>query len=357
MKINKLQIIFLLIGLLFISYRILFSDFIFIDDKKIDLHILSLVANIMLYGLLEPSVEIKFIGYVEYWFYAVSISICIYFISKKLLIDRPPRHLLSKCYPSTGGEQMKKFPSCGGVSALPDGVVFIPFLVSIIMQSCIIYETMSGPIGLLLILLSAIFLINYYYKMQSKNSTYKGIIPMGIFLGLLGITRQDMITYMWGLFFWAMFWAGMADVEGLGLSLLKRAIKGLKQGLFLTLIIGTIMLLICLLYPLISIEYIAEQIIQPFYKYSKINLPAPINIYGMLFYLPILLAILSLIVLIYKNRKRIIKANTPLFWNEMLIINLTLNIFNYTLLGDSLSFLVPSILISSLTIFNLIYKK
>ena len=190
--------------------------------------------------------------------------------------------------------------------------------------------------------------------MQLKNSTYKGIIPIGIFIGLLGIVRQDMISYMWGLFFWAMFWAGMADVEGLKISLLKRAIKGFKQGCFFTLIIVLIICGICIFTPFISIEEFIKGVIEPFYKYKKIDLPLPVNVYGIIFYLPILLAIISLIVLLYKNRKRLIRANTPIFWKEMLIINLTLNIFNYSLLGDSLSFLLPSILLSSLVLFNLV---
>jgi len=239
-------------------------------------------------------------------------------------------------------------------------IKLIPFLVSIIAQLFIPYNDISVSIGLLLILLAAIFIFNYYDKMQyilnSANepcSTYKAIIPIGISLGLLGIARQDMISYMWGLFFWAMFWAGMADVEGLKLSLLKRAIKGFKQGAFLTLIIVLIMSGICFFTPFISIEEVIAGLIEPFYKYKKIVLPLPISIYGILFYLPVLLAIISLILLIYKNRKRIIKANTPIFWKEMLIINLTLNIFNYSLLGDSLSFLLPSILLSSLVLFNL----
>ena len=259
--------------------------------------------------------------YIEYWIYAVSISISIYYLAKKLLSDRNKKNKL---------------------------LMFIPFFLSIFFQSFVVYDDINVPIGLLLILLSAIFIFNYYDKMSIKNSAYKGIIPIGLCLGLLGVVRQDMITYMWGLFFWAMFWAGMADVEGLGLSLLKRAIKGFKQGVFLTSIIVFVMLLICLFYPLISIEYVVEGIIAPFYKYRKINLPMPINIYGILFYLPVLFAITSLIILIYKNRKQIIRANTPLFWKEMLIINLTLNIFNYSLLGDSLPFLLPSILLSSL---------
>jgi len=236
------------------------------------------------------------------------------------------------------------------------GIALIPFLISILAQFFIGYENISVQIGIFLIFLSAIYIFIYYYKMSAKNSSYKGIIPIGICLGFLGIMRQDMITYMWGLFFWAMFWAGMADVEGLRLSLFERTIKGFKQGIFLTLIIILIILLICLFYPLISIEYVLDGIIAPFSKYGKIILPSPKNIYGLLFYLPVSLAITSLIILIYKNRKRFIRANTPLFWKEMLIINLTLNIFNYSLLGDSLIYLLPSILFSSLLIFNIIFR-
>ena len=233
-------------------------------------------------------------------------------------------------------------------------IIPIPFLISIVAQLFIPYKDISVSIGLLLILLSAIFIFNYYDKMKLKNSTYKGIIPIGILIGLLGVMRQDMVSYMWGLFFWAMFWAGMADVEGLKLSLFKRAIKGVKQGGFFTLIIVIVIGGICIFTSFITIEEFIKELIEPFYKYPKIDLPLQKNIYGILFYLPILFAIISLIVLIYKNRKRIIKANTPIFWKEMLIINLILNVFNYSILGDSLSFLLPSILLSSLVLFNLV---
>ena len=337
MKINKLEGIFLIVGLAFLSYRVLFCGFIAVDNKTI-----------------------------EYWFFAISISILIYFLSKKLLINRENKYKEntknSICHTAFNAVSLanKEMPCQARhdrsviFSGFHKLIILIPFFISIISQSFISFEYISVPIGLLLILLSAIFLCNYYDAMSLRNSSYKGIIPIGILLGLLGIIRPDMISYMWGLFFWAMFWAGMADVEKLGLSLLKRAIKGFKQGIFLTSIILIVMVLICLFYPLISFEIITSQIIEPFFRYGEINFPLPINIYGILFYLPFLLALISLILLIYKNRKRIIRANTPLFWKEMLVINLTLNIYNYTLLGDSLSSLLPSILLSSLLFFGML---
>jgi hypothetical protein len=235
-------------------------------------------------------------------------------------------------------------------------IKLFPLLISVLWQYFVQYENISVQFGILFILFAAIFLFRYYDKMKDNNSTYIGIIPMGIFLGLLGIIRQDMISYMWGLFFWAMFWAGMADVEGLGLTLLQRAIKGIKQGVFLTAIIILIMLLICIFVPFFSIENIIYGLIKPFNFYSEIIFPNILTLFGLLFYLPIILAVLSLILLIIQNRKRIIRANTPLFWKEMLVINLVLNIFSYSLLGNSFNHLLPANIISSLTLINIFFS-
>jgi hypothetical protein len=136
--------------------------------------------------------------------------------------------------------------------------------------------------------------------------------------------------------------------------LLKRAIKGFTQGLILTMIMVIIIGIGSLCYIIhFSWEMYVEFIINVFdFSAYKITFQNPFSLTGIIFYLPILLAITSLILLIINNRRKIIRANTPLFWKEMLIINLTLNIFNYNLIGSDLSNILPPILFASFLIFN-----
>ena len=259
---------------------------------------------------------------------------------------------------------------------------FIPFFISIIWQSFIPMNASSVPLGMVLILISAVFLFKYYDGMQTQNSKLTGIIPIGICIGLLGITRQDMASYMYGLFFWAMFWAGMADVEGLGLNLWKRAVRGFLQGVFFTVIV-------LLTFAPFAIYFIFEagldnlylQLIKtplatykelhsipfpnPFYFFHNFATVEDFQIYlekswlGLIFFLPIITAISSAITLFIKNRKKIIRANTPIFWKEILIINLSLNIFNYAVIRSDVEHLLPSMIFSSMllpSIFAIIDK-
>ena len=236
-----------------------------------------------------------------------------------------------------------------------------PFFISIICQIFFPKYGGSVPLALLLILLASLFLFKYYDSMKSQNSISKfkklsGIIPMGICIGLLGITRQDMASYMYGLFFWAMFWAGIADVEGLGLSVLKRAWRGFLQGVFFTVIVFLTFLPFAIYFiSTVGIEILYQQLIEiPFTVFrEEHSIPFP----NLFYFSPIFIAISSAIILFIKNRKKIIRANTPIFWKEVLVINLTLNIFNYGVIISDLPHLVPAIIFSSLLLPNIIQLK
>lgn len=224
---------------------------------------------------------------------------------------------------------------------------FFPFFVSII---CLVFFPMFGSsvlLGLVLILLAAVFLFRYYDNMKLQKSKLTQIIPIGICVGLLGITRQDMASYMYGLFFWAMFWAGIANVEGQGLSILQRAVRGFGQGVFFTVIVFFTFVPFAIYFiSIVGIDNLYSQIIEipltVFREENSIPFPTPF------YFLPVFIAILSAFIIFIKHRKKLIKTNTPIFWKEVLIINLTLNIFNYALIISDLQHLIPSIIFASM---------
>lgn len=146
----------------------------------------------------------------------------------------------------------------------------------------------------------------------------------------------------------------MADVEGKHLSLRQRAVRGLLQGVFLTFVaVLTASLAMCYFVLEVGSRAIFEQlVIGAFEQYNNFQFLSLSSFQSILFYLPVVSSLFSLVVLIIKNRKKIIRANTPMFWKQMLVINLTLNIFNYNLIGEGLSHALPPLLFSSLLIFN-----
>jgi hypothetical protein len=235
---------------------------------------------------------------------------------------------------------------------LSSAKALFPFFISIIAQVFFPMYGSSVPLGVLLILFAAFFLFRYYDGMKLQNSKLTGIIPLGICIGLLGITRQDMASYMYGLFFWAMFWAGMADVEGLGLSILKRALRGFLQGVFFTVVVFLTFVPFAIYFISVAgLDNLYHQIIEiPLTVFREENtIPFPTPFY----FLPIIIAISSAIIIFIKHRKKLIRANTPIFWKEILVINLTLNIFNYALIISDLAHLIPAIIFASMLLPNI----
>ncbi|MDR0926564.1 MAG: hypothetical protein LBO69_02220 [Ignavibacteria bacterium] len=231
-------------------------------------------------------------------------------------------------------------------------IALIPTIISAVLLWTIELADINALIGLLLIMLAALIIFHYYDRMANKNSQLRGIVPMGIFIGLLAIIRIDMASYMYGLFFWAMFWAGMADVEGLKLTLPNRAIRGFGQGVFFTtIVVATLVPFVAYYISQGTIGEVLDTAAAVFVDgYRNMKLPNPLTdtLFSIIYYSPMLVVLVSVAMLIVRNRRRILRANTPLFWKEMLIMNLCWNIFNYATLTPDIAHTVPSMIFASM---------
>ena len=285
---------------------------------------------------------------IAYLLIAFSISLIIYFLSKNLLNNY----------------------------SLGNHKAFIPFFISIIWQSFAPMNAGSVPIAILLILFATLALFSYYDNLRSNNKLFLRIIPIGISLGLLAVVRQDMASYIYGLFFWAMFWAGIAGVDGLGLSLWRRAVKGFWKGVVFTLIVLLAVAPFALYFiSKCGVDILYEQLIftpLKYYKtYNSSHFPDVFYFFkyfnksdfsveyfrkswfGLVFFIPIISAICSAIVLFIKHRKKLIKTDTSVFWKEVLLINLCLNFFNYAVIRSDVQHLLPSILCAGMLLPNI----
>lgn len=254
---------------------------------------------------------------------------------------------------------------------------FVPFFISIVWQSFVPMTASSVTIALILILSAALFLFRYYDAMKAGGANLSQVVPIGICIGLLGVVRQDMASYMYGLFFWAMFWAGIADVDGKGLTLLKRAIYGFNKGVFFT-VIAFITFLPFAIYFIskCGINDLYYQIIElplttyklhnsqpfpnPLYFIQNINSFSNIKLYlesswrALIFFVPLGTAIVAVIVLFIKYKKKLIKTNTPVFWKEVLIVNLCLNLFNYAVICSNTEHILPALLCAAMLLPNIL---
>jgi hypothetical protein len=219
-----------------------------------------------------------------------------------------------------------------------------------------LYGSTSALLGIFVILVAAFQMFRYYDMLAARTLKKRNIIPLGISIGILALLRQDMASYMYGLFFWAMFWAGMADVEGMKLPLLKRAILGFRDGVIFTIVV---VIIAAPIYIYLICNYGASHV------YTQL-VSAPMAKYGSIFSLnfgthiiladivPILIALSALALLIFRKTSHI---NSVIFWKEMLFINLTLNIFNYAALVQDIIHLLPALCFSAMLLPSIFEMK
>ena len=106
----------------------------------------------------------------------------------------------------------------------------------------------------------------------------------------------------------------MADVEKMKLKLILRAIKGLKLGLIFV-FISVVVIVVGLLYFVLlhRTDSLVNNIVIRFFDSYEVSFIYILSWQGLIFWFPVILAMVALGSLIYKNRKKIIRANTPLF--------------------------------------------
>lgn len=233
-------------------------------------------------------------------------------------------------------------------------LLIIPVFISLLCLNYVSSISILTSISITIIFLAALTLFWFYDDMKY----IKRIIPLSFLIGLLAIIRIDMASFIYGMYFWAIFWAGLADVEGLHLPLKKRAIRGFIQGGFFTLIMFLFIGIYVLCeYIFFSSNILLINIINELEKMFSGN--SLLKIYLIkdsfaLIFLPIIY-IISIIVLVIKHKKRILISSHPCFWKEMLVINIGLNLYPQALLNSDLEHIIPLVLISSMLIPNIVY--
>ncbi len=236
------------------------------------------------------------------------------------------------------------------------------FLSSVVALFWFAYPFAEQNISLaLFIVFGAVYFFFLYYN---KFKLIK-IIPIAILTALLAAVRLDIASFIYGMFFWAIFWAGMADVDGLHLSLKKRAIRGFLHGVFFSLVI-----IVCYLPATIyfinlnglsillekAVNYFSEIFFNINHNTTTILLTFFHNyanefdfisiLKTMVFALPFVICVIS-VVLFFSNHKRgIEKANTPVFWKKMLIFNLVANLYTKAIFHADLESIFPAFITS-----------
>lgn len=233
-------------------------------------------------------------------------------------------------------------------------LLLIPIFISLFCFIAIPIKSFQLAISLTIIFLAAIFLFRYYDNMKYLRR----IIPIGIMIGILVIFRIEMAVFIYGMYFWAIFWAGLADVEGLRFPLKKRAVRSFFQGIFFTFtVIIVIVLYMCyeLIYKYKSFLF-SKLIVELKNMFSVTGLFKIPTFNDNIILLTLLsIYIISLIILIFKHKKKILLSSHPCFWKEMLIINIGLNLYPQAILTSDIENTIPLILISSMLLPNIIY--
>ncbi len=228
----------------------------------------------------------------------------------------------------------------------------IPTVIALLSMFCISTVSLSISIAINLIFLAALAIFKYYDTMQIKQ-----VIPLGIFVGILCIFRIDMGSFIYGMYFWAMFWAGLAGVKGRELTLLQRTKRGVLQGIFFTLLV-VLTIVIFIVYEKIFLNdsvlltklYIEVQL---FFSGKGIFQIPKFDVSPM-FIVPFLLYIAALAILIAKHKLKILLANDAIFWKEMLIVNIGLNLYPQAVVSLEIENLVPLVLIAGMLLPNII---
>jgi len=209
-------------------------------------------------------------------------------------------------------------------------------------------STLINSAAILIIFLAAMTLFKYYDNMK----IYK-IIPLGILISILAIIRLDMATFIYGMYFWAMFWAGIANVDGLSLPVFNRIIHGLSHSFFFTLIVF-LAAIPYLIFKILNnkldffLGTLHNEIVKMFSSSGIFKLPE-----NMIFFVPLIIYITSLLLLIIKHKRKILLANTPNFWKEMLILNFGLNLYPQAIATPDAEHFLPLLLVASMLIPNL----
>ncbi len=215
----------------------------------------------------------------------------------------------------------------------------------------ILPSALINSIAILIVFLAAMALFRYYDNMKISR-----IIPLGILVSILGLIRLDMATFIYGMYFWAMFWAGMANVDKLSLPLFKRVLRGLRRGVFFTLVV-ILAAVPYLIFQLINnnldlfIKNLCNEILKMFSSNGIFKIPENI-----VFFLPLIIYFSSLSMLIFKHRRKILLASAPNFWKEMLILNFGLNLYPQAVASPDAEHFLPLLLVVGMLLPNLIFS-
>ena len=209
--------------------------------------------------------------------------------------------------------------------------------------------------GLFFALLSGFLLFNYF---ETKNEKWYHLA--GIAIGFTAVFRHEMGAYLFGAIFQAIFFFNLSNKELVNKKISTKILFGLKKALIFGLF--TLAPLPIAIYLLSNIEFSLlwdSLIIQPFTIYREFEstpFPFPFGSYfnifvSLVFYLPLLVFIYSIISIIRRTRSKRLELNGVQFWKEMTLFNLGINLFNHGQVVSDLPHIMPAMLIAGILIF------
>ncbi|MFW5662627.1 MAG: ArnT family glycosyltransferase [Bacteroidota bacterium] len=222
----------------------------------------------------------------------------------------------------------------------------------------------SMSVAILLVALSAYFLFNYF---TDKNK--KWLFFAGLMIGVCVFFRHDSAAYIYGTEFWAVFFSGMAFSRQAKKS--RKALEGLQNAIFVftTAVITVVIPVFVFMMFHIPLSDIYSQLLEfplgDFREYRSLPFPNPIapvfdnegpanlaaNVWaGSVFYLPLLIYISTVIFIIYRVKKKYYNTTDLLFWKEITIFNIGINLFNHAMVRSEVEHALPAVLFSLILI-------
>lgn len=252
-------------------------------------------------------------------------------------------------------------------SKIPDkSFIFSDLLIVIVVATVIkVYFTLSSSliVAYMIVFLNSLIIYKYY---ETKKLHF--LVIAGMMLGLAGVFRHDVVSYLYGAEFWGIFFFGMKFFADKNSHWFKKTLIGLKYGFIFT---GGILLIMLpaffvLLTNTSSQELYYQLIKFPAFEFKDIYyLPFP-NPFAMnkftdilnavWFYIPLIIFAITAFKLYFGSKKKILTSDDIKFWKVIFLFNLGINSYNQAMIVSDTYHLLPALTVASLLFYFVIDK-
>jgi hypothetical protein len=209
----------------------------------------------------------------------------------------------------------------------------------------------------LIVLINTIVIFRYYETKQLKY-----LIVGGILLGIAGVFRHDVLSYLYGAEFWGIFFFGIKLYSDKEDKWIRKFLSGMKYGIIFTfgilIIILPVFVLIYLNTDSSSLYYqLVEFPLFEYKDYFAIPLPNPFSFISIVdtfqsiwFYIPLLVFVITAIKLYINSKSKKLTSDSLKFWKIIFLFNLGINSYNQALIVSDTYHLLPALIVGAILI-------